>query len=542
MIMIPNLDVLSVGVVVAATCVFGFTVYFSNRKSITNKIFLFFSLITALWVIANYFSYHTYNIVQALWAIRIVVFLATFQAIALYELFLVFPHETFTFSKYNKFFLVPTAFIIAALMLTPLGFKSANIVSNAIVPTANEGIGILLFAFFTIALVFKTFSVLILKIKKTQNSIEKKPLRIILIGSIISYSLIVIFNLIFPSLFNITNFIPYSSLFVFPSVIFTSYAILKHKLLQIKASEAVILIFILLSATLAQVVYSHTFYEIILRGAMFLLIVVFCIFLLRLVINESDQKYKIQQLANDLEIANLRLTELSELKIKFTSLATHQLATPLTAIKGYISLLQEENYSNKTLEEQQMLSGIQRLTNNLVTVIGDFLDISQLEDNVETPIITTFDLNSLLTNLSDRFRTLFERKGILFSIGIEQTNSLITTDNIKLQQAINNILENSVKYTKSGFVHIQLVNRESKYQITITDSGVRNFPDIPDKLIKKFTHSGNKNEANIIGNSLGLFVAKQIIELLSGNFSIKQSFKPDGVIFNVELYSKSDIV
>ena len=75
-----NLDLLIVGVVVAATCVLGFVVYFSNKKSITSKTFLFFSLVTALWGVVTYFSYKFIDSNILLWLFRLSLFFAVFQA------------------------------------------------------------------------------------------------------------------------------------------------------------------------------------------------------------------------------------------------------------------------------------------------------------------------------------------------------------------------------------------------------------------------------------------------------------------------------
>ena len=371
---------------------------------------------------------------------------------------------------------------------------------------------------------------------------QKRPLQIILAGSLISYSLIIVFNLIFPALLHRTQYIPLSSLFIFPSIILTAYAILKHRLLNIKSAESVILIFILLTVTFLQVIYSHTLNETLIRGGVFLLILGFSIFLLRTIINAEEQKERIELLANELGDANYKLIELNELKNKFTSLATHHIATPLTAIKGYVSLLQEGNYKNKSLEQKQTLKDIDRLTDSLTNVIRDFLDISRLENTQGAFDSSQVDLNILVNEVAQAFRARIEDKGLQFTYISQHDPLPITTDKVKLTQALSNILENSMMHTRSGEISLSASQEAYKYKIIITDTGYRNLPKTPNQLLNKFSRTGNITEANVIGSSLGLYLTKQLTEALGGDFRIIHEEEKDLTTFTVELFSESDIV
>src|SRR3989344_6310172 len=152
-----NLDLLIVGIVVAATFVLGITVYLSDRNSITNKTFLIFSLITAIWGVVNYVSYNFAEADLVLWLFRFILFFAIFQAFYLYRLFLVFPKDKYVFSKRHKYFLMPSVFFIAFLTLTPFVFESlAGAPVLGEVAIVNKGPGLILFAILAVSLVIKS--------------------------------------------------------------------------------------------------------------------------------------------------------------------------------------------------------------------------------------------------------------------------------------------------------------------------------------------------------------------------------------------------
>ena len=538
---LPNLDLLSVGVVVIATCILGFAVYFSNKKSITNRMFLYYSVISMIWGISNYFLYKITNTVYELWSLRILVFLATFHVLFLYQLFLVFPNERFLFSKRHKYLLIPGALLISLLTLTPVVFVKINFIGPNGVYVAEKGFGIVVFIIYALGLTIKTFILLFYKTKNA-TGLEKKTLQIISLGTILSYSMVIIFNMILPGVFNKTKFFIYTPAFLSPSIILTAYAILKHKLLRIKAIRAIVLIILLLSVVFLEVTYSNDIQEIILRGGIFLLIMCFSIFLLNLIINEEFTKNKIEVLAKELENSNLKLKELDELKSRFVSLATHHIATPLTAIKGYVSLLQEENIIEKSSHNKETLASIERLSDNLVTVIRDYLDVSSIEQGDIKYKFSTVNLKTVIEEIIEEYKFKILNKNIQLVFSFKETGSyMIEVDEEKIRQALSNILDNSIKYTKEGKIMIELENHESQIQLKITDSGIRILPSISPKLLQKFTQTGDKNEADIIGNGLGLYVAKQWIEGCGGKLGINTKESVDGVEFKIDFKESTSI-
>ena len=114
-------------------------------------------------------------------------------------------------------------------------------------------------------------------------------------------------------------------------------------------------------------------------------------------------------------------------------------------------------------------------------------------------------------------------------------NYTISADGEKIQQVIANILDNSIKYTAQGRIDVSLSSTDKYIIIEISDTGSRIVPAISPNLSKKFARSGDENEAAIIGNGLGLYVAKRLIEAHQGSIKIEQDVSNGIWKFTIEL-------
>jgi signal transduction histidine kinase len=544
-----NIDLLSVGIAIAGTVVLGFSIYFSNKKSITNRTFFYFALITAIWGFLNYISYKVSDPAFTLWILRFVLFTASLQAFFIFKLFYVFPNSNAIFSIFYKRILTPITFFVALATLTPIVIK--DIVEPTLVgkgvSTPINGPGIVIFGIFNICLVFTSIFILLKKIQTSRGQ-DKASYEIILVGTLIMFSFIIIFNFILPSILNNVQFIPYGAVFTFPFIAFTSYAILKHKLFNIKVAGTALLAFILSVVTFLEIIFSSELFEVIFRSSVFVLVLLFSILLLKGVLREVEQREEIQNLAknlsevnDDLGRANVRLKELDQMKSEFVSLATHQIRAPLTAIKGYISLIQEGDYGPVTPEVSKAIDVVFQSTNNLVTIVGDFLDVSRIEQGRMKYDFKDFDIKELAKQVVTELKPNVEKRGLklLYSCD-ENLDYHIFGDQGKIKQIIGNIIDNSIKYTPQGHVEVCVSKpTENKVLVKVSDTGVGINPKVLPKLFNKFTRADNANEVNILGTGLGLYVARQMVEAHQGKVWAESEGEGKGSQFYIELPVKA---
>ena len=285
-----NLDLISVGITLAATVIIGFTIFFSNKESVTNRTFLYFTLITAAWGILNYLYYNTGNALTSFWIIRFVIFLAVWHAFTFFQLMYVFPRENVHFSKKYKYFLVPVVAITSIVNLTPLVFRRIQEVSETgTVSKIENGPAISLFGTLIIAFILSAIYTLIKKTIHAKNE-DKSRLKTILWGVLITFTLILIFNFTLPAIFNNPAFIPLSSVFIFPFIVFTSLAIYRYNLFNIKVASTAFLVLALTITILFETIFANGFTETLFKSSEFLLVTIIGILLVRSVLKEVHQR------------------------------------------------------------------------------------------------------------------------------------------------------------------------------------------------------------------------------------------------------------
>jgi signal transduction histidine kinase len=534
-----NIDLLTVGIAIAANLTLGFSVFFTNPKSATNRLFFIQTLILSIWSLMNYLSYQQHDPKFALLLVRLVLFFAVPNSVIFLVLMNTFPSNFLKISLKSLLILVTATLIVMGITLSPLLFSSVTVHENS-APTPVVEIGIIPFIILAILSIPLGIYYLIKNYIFAKGK-EKQQLRYIFIGVIVMFTLITLFNFIYPTVFKNSRFIPLSAIFTFPFIAFTSYAILKHKLFNIKVAGTALVTFILAVITFAEIIFAEDLSRIIFRSSIFILILVYGINLIRGVLKEVKQREEIQELAKDLEKANVRLKELDQLKTEFISLATHQIRAPLTAIKGYISLMQEGDYGEINSEAKKALDIIFTSTNNLVTIVGDFLDVSRIEQGRMKYEYSDFNLQELIQQVVTEYKPNVDKRGLVLHYTFEENkNYTIHADRGKIKQIIGNIIDNSIKYTPKGEINISLSTKQNKALIKVADTGVGIPQGTMPKLFQKFTRAENANEANILGTGLGLYVAKQMIEAHQGRIWAESEGPNKGSQFYIELQTISN--
>jgi signal transduction histidine kinase len=542
-----HFDLLSVGIAVAAIGLLGFVVYFNNRKSITNQTFFIFSLLTIAWGISNYSEYKFPTIETTLWALRIHLFISSLHALFFFKLSYVFPQETIKLPNWYRFFIVPLVIVSSVLTLTPFVFSGIiQLAPIGQVTNPERGPGIVLFALTAIGLLIAGITVLFVK-TVMNHGIKRRQSAFILCGMFLTACLILSFNLILPVRFNNLNFIPLGALFVLPFIGLTSYTIYRHKLFDIKVATTAFVAFLVTIFSFINIIFSTQPNEIIINSTAFLVILIGSIQLIKSILKEIYQREKIEKQEKEMEVvnaklgaANERLKELDKQKSEFIGFASHQLRSPLTAIKGYASLVLEGDYGQITDDLRHAAQIIFESANTLVTVVSDYLNVSSIELGQMKYDFKAMDLNDLVKSVIEELKQNVEKKGLKLTYECDTTKTyLVNVDSEKIKQVLMNIIDNSAKYTPKGEVKVSLTkNSSGKTLFAVKDTGIGISKDTIPKLFAKFIRAKNANETNIRGTGLGLFIAKEIITAHEGKIWVESEGEGKGSQFYVELAEK----
>ena len=252
---------------------------------------------------------------------------------------------------------------------------------------------------------------------------------------------------------------------------------------------------------------------------------------------KADHEGIVGSIASQAAIAidNSRLFEevksLSAKKDEFIALASHELKTPLTSIKGYLQLLTKGNH-NET--EQRFLKKSLTQLDKLNRLIDDMLDMSRIQAGKLNFQMEIFDVKELLLDVIDTFSHTSTTHEIIKELPTEPV--LIEADQQRLEQALINLIGNAVKYSpKREKILVSLKAEDGKVTFSVKDYGIGLTSEQLQLLFSRFYRA--EGTGNISGLGLGLYLTKQIITRHGGDIQVKSEFGK-GSEFSFSLPSK----
>jgi PAS domain S-box-containing protein len=252
----------------------------------------------------------------------------------------------------------------------------------------------------------------------------------------------------------------------------------------------------------------------------------------------NELKQLVEEKTHHLELANKRLQSLNELKDEFIAVASHELRSPLTSVRGYLSFLMEKE-SLETLPEsaRQYLTKAYNNVESLNYLVNNILDVSRLDTG-------RFELQKVKTDLLQLAKDVLESLSfqanerkikITFKGPSNIKNLFLKIDPIRISQVFRNLIDNSIKYSKKDTGISFEISRELGWAvIKISDQGVGIPQDMVDKVFEKFTQLKNPNTGQRGGAGLGLFIVKRIIQLHDGIIKVESNYG-QGSVFTILL-------
>ncbi len=253
---------------------------------------------------------------------------------------------------------------------------------------------------------------------------------------------------------------------------------------------------------------------------------------------EIAQKQEIERLAENLTMANEKLKRLDKMKSEFVSIASHQLRSPLTSIRGYASMLSEGSYGKLTEKAQEVADRIVESSKYMALSVEDYLNVSRIEAGNMKYEYSDFNLKEVAEKLVDELRPVAIKKGLIMVFRSDCNGSCSTHADIgKTRQVIMNIIDNSMKYSPKGTITVISHDdpKAKKAYVTIHDTGIGMSKETQEEVFEKFVRAKNANSVNVTGTGLGLYVAKKMVEDMGGRVWAESEGEGKGSTFHVEL-------
>lgn len=218
-----------------------------------------------------------------------------------------------------------------------------------------------------------------------------------------------------------------------------------------------------------------------------------------------------------------KLKELDKLKDQFIRMATHELQSPVTTIRGYVEELKDELVSVTNDEQKEYLNRISLSAKNLSDLICDILEVSHLQQgrmDFKPQILTPA---KIVSDIVGNVRLKAEAKGLKLIFEGSDCPYLISANENRFKQIITNLIENSIKYTLKGEIKVSIVGDRSRKRVVVLvqDTGFGISAEGQAHLFEQFYRVKTQENAGIPGTGLGLWMAKQMAQKMKGDLLVE---------------------
>lgn len=240
-----------------------------------------------------------------------------------------------------------------------------------------------------------------------------------------------------------------------------------------------------------------------------------------------------QRLVSLVDMTHRKQVDLA--KSEFVALATHQLRTPIAAIRWNVELLERSMRDTATEKHKNYLEKINRNVARMLALINDFLSVSKLETGTFATSLESINITDYLETIIDEFQQVITEKEINFVRSFEPAGLQINTDSRLFHIISSNLLSNAVKYvTEKATIQFGYRVESNTMIITVADTGIGIPKEQLERLFSKFFRASNAQLHKAEGTGLGLYIVKESVEILGGTIDV-QSIENQGTTFTVAL-------
>ncbi len=508
--------------------VLGVLVFLKNTREKVNRLFLAAIIFTSLWLVSLFLFYTIESHFWVLWLGRFNFAIALPIFYFLLEFVIVFPKKNIILARQ-----ITISLGLWTLLFTLITFLTPFVVQDEIIlgPGQRETIYGPLFILYILHYLIFSFAIIAIlfrKIKISRTEREKNQIKHIIIGLFLALTFVFTTNIFLYSFgpAEAANFGPLGT------VIFSGFvvaAILRHHLFGFRVILVEILVGAIALIMLIQTVAAQTFWLRVINIIAFLLFLIFGYLLIMGVLKEIKYREEIQTAYNELK-------KLDKAKSEFISMASHQLRTPLSIIKGYLSMLLDGSYGRISEKARQKMLDVFQSNERLIKVSNELLNISKIDLGKMDVSLEKSDIVEIIKSCYQELKPEADCKK-LEMIWQAPTIPLppIKIDSFKIRQVLLNLIDNAIKYTKQGKVEIKAEKKDDCLQITVSDTGEGLSKEEQSNIFQSFMRGMAGISYWTEGAGLGLYLAKKYLELHQGSIKVESAGKGRGTTFYVRL-------
>lgn len=227
--------------------------------------------------------------------------------------------------------------------------------------------------------------------------------------------------------------------------------------------------------------------------------------------------------------------------LSFISLAVHELRTPLTILRGYIEVFNDELASSLNPSQIEFMKKMEASAENLAAFVGNILNVAKIEQNQLSLHLNEEDWATALTKIVDNMKLRAEVYGKIIELAIAPDLPKVGIDQVSISEVLTNLIDNSIKYSPDDKTLIKInsqLTKDGLVETTVQDFGVGIPTQVMPHLFEKFSRN-YRNQANISGTGLGLYLSKGLVSAHGGNIWVRSKENEGTIIgFTILPYAK----
>ena len=230
---------------------------------------------------------------------------------------------------------------------------------------------------------------------------------------------------------------------------------------------------------------------------------------------------KVAERTAELEAAKVRAEAADRAKSAFLATMSHELRTPLNAIIGFTEVLLNQAPGPLNDEQEKQLAIVQKSSRHLLSLISDVLDLAKVDAGRLSLVREPFDLRELLEQSVRTFGGEAGRRGLRLALDLRAPDARAVGDRLRVEQVLNNLLSNALKFTSRGTVEVRLeAGGEGSFAVTVADTGTGIRHEDLGRLFRPFGQVETGLPGAREGTGLGLSIAKRLVEAMGGSISV----------------------
>lgn len=241
----------------------------------------------------------------------------------------------------------------------------------------------------------------------------------------------------------------------------------------------------------------------------------------------------------ELHLANEHLKELDRAKSEFMSIASHQLRTPLAGIMGYLSMIDSGDFGAVNKEQVPVVKDILEATKRLIRMVNIFLNVTRIEAGRFILNYTKVPFHEVIEAMYKELKPTADGKHVKLTYAKTQLPT-VDADADKIKDVVLNLIDNAIKYSPQGSVHVFAEANNAVVHVMVKDTGVGIAPVEAKNLFSKFVRGSGIARVEPNGSGLGLFIAKKIVEEHGGRIWVESEGEGKGSTFQFEIPIKAD--